>query len=78
MRAILTLQIPSDDLRRGRILVASSDPSLLRLVCDKLIAFKVRDLEQHKGNLFDRELARLELEQLRARLSFALSEEDSP
>ena len=77
MRAILTLQIPSDDLKKGRILVASSDPVLIRLVCTRLLTSKEQDLDRHPGDVFDKELARLELEQLRARMSFALADEVS-
>ncbi len=75
MRAILTLQVPSDDLRYGRILVASSDQNLIRLVCNRLLTSKVCELRQQSGDLFSKELARLELEQLRARLSLALNED---
>ncbi len=72
MRAILTLQIPSEDLKKGRIPAASSDFDLIKLVSVCLLAKREKELAEHDGDLFEKELARLQLEQLRARLSFAL------
>ena len=74
MRAILTLQLPSDDLKSGRILAATSDSDLIAHVCRWLLAERRSALERVDSDVFERELARLEFEQLRARLSFALKE----
>ena len=75
MRAILTLQIPTEDWKRGRILVASSDPALVRLFCRSVLKQRLSELDDLGGDLFDKELALLEIEQLRARLSYALGED---
>jgi hypothetical protein len=71
MRAVLALQLPTEDWRRGRILVASTDPGLIRWFCRTVLAHR-RERLDHLKDPFDRELARLEVEQLEARLSFAL------
>lgn len=74
MRAVLTLQVPTDDWKRGRIIAATTDGGLIRAFCRRLLQIREADAD-NRGDVFDREIARLELEQLRARLSFALEEE---
>ena len=74
MNAVLTLQIPTDDWRRGRILAASTDPALIRIFCRTVLAIRSQEVDDLDG-IFERELGRLEMEQLKARFAFALGEE---
>ena len=76
MRAVLTLQIPSPDWRRGHVLVASSDRLLIREFCRKILEMRESDLDGLSGDAFERELARINLDQLRARLTWILREDD--
>lgn len=71
VKAILTLQLPTDDWRRGRILAACTDPALIRYFCEAVLTQRRADADD-LSDPFDRELARLEIEQLEARLAFAL------
>ena len=76
MRAVLTIQIPTDDWRRGHILAASTDPNLIRHFCQTVLELRSREADR-LDDPFDRELARVEIEQLRARFAFALGVDGS-
>jgi len=70
-RAILTLQIPTDDWSKGRILAVSTDAALIHTFCEAVLALRSEEADTAEDP-FGRELARLQLEQLRARFAFAL------
>ena len=75
-RAILALQVPTDDWSKGRILAACTDAALIRTFCKAVLALRSKEADRVEDP-FGRELARLELEQLRARLAFALGADGS-
>lgn len=75
MKAVLTLQMPADDWRSGRILAACSDLEVIRSFCNTLLALRIEEADR-LDDPFERELARLEIEQLQARIAFALDIED--
>ena len=70
-RAILALQVPTDDWTRGHVLAASTDTTLIRRFCKAVLAERSGEVDQIEDP-GERELARLELEQLKARFAFAL------
>ena len=71
MTVFLTLQMPTDDWSRGRILAASADGVLIRRFCKTVLAERSEEIAQAEDPKA-RELAQLKLEQLKARLDFAL------
>jgi len=75
-RAILALQIPTDDWSKGRILAACTDAALIRTFCEAVLTLRSEEADQVEDP-FGRELARLQLEQLKARFAFALGVDGS-
>ena len=73
MTVFLTLQMPTEDWSRGRILAASADGVLIRRFCKAVIA-EQRDEIARADSPEARELAQLKLEQLKARFDLALRE----
>ena len=70
MKALLVLQIPTADLRYGRVLAASSDSELIDHFCTAVLSEQEQRLAASRA-LADHELESIRLEQLRARLRWA-------
>lgn len=73
MRCVLTLQLPTPDLRYGHVITASTNPELVRRFCSTVIADQEVRLESAE-DLFEREFQRLRLEQLKVQLAWALDD----
>lgn len=73
MRCVLTLQLPTPDLRYGHVITASTNPDLVHQFCSAVIADQERRVEAAE-DLFEREFQHIRLEQLRVQLAWALSE----
>ena len=71
MRCILTLQLPTPDLRYGHVITASTNPDLVQRFCQTVLADQEGRLEA-ADDLFDREFQRIRLEQLRVQLAWAM------
>jgi hypothetical protein len=70
--ARLVLQLPSPEApRKALVIAASDDQVLVRSFCATLLA-RAEAATDAAGDPFSRELARIQFEQLRARLAFAL------
>ena len=76
MRCVLTLQLPTPDLRYGHVVTASTNPELVQQFCSTVIADQERRVEA-AVNLFEREFQRIRLEQLRVRLSLITNSDHS-
>jgi len=75
MQAIVTIQLPILEEGYGRILAASGNPSVVKTVCTAILREQQREVDDI-DDPFERELALLQLEQLKARLSFAVRGND--
>jgi hypothetical protein len=73
MKCVLTLQLPTPDLRYGHVITASTNPDLVHQFCSAVIADQERRVEVAE-DLFDREFQRIRLDQLRVQLTWALGE----
>ena len=71
MRCVLTLQLPTPDLRYGHVITASTNPDLVQRFCTTVIADQERRVEAAE-DLLEREFQRIRLEQLRVQLAWAL------
>ena len=74
MRCILTLQLPTPDLRYGHVITASTNPDLLQQFCTMVLADQEERVEA-ADDLFEREFQRIRLDQLRAQLAWAMGDE---
>ena len=73
MRCVLTLQLPTPDLRYGHVITASTNPDLLRQFCTAVLADQEERVEEAE-DLFQREFQRIRLDQLRVQLAWAMGE----
>ena len=73
MRCVLTLQLPTPDLRYGHVITASTNPDLLRQFCTMVLADQEERVEA-ADDLFEREFQRIRLEQLRVQLAWSMGE----
>ena len=73
MRCILTLQLPTPDLRYGHVITASTNPDLVQRFCQTVLADQEERVEA-ADDLFERELQRIRLEQLRVQLAWAMGQ----
>ncbi len=76
MERILVLQLPTTDLRYGHVVAASTDPQLIQLFCETVLA-KQEEQVKAASDLFEREFQHIRLEQKRARLAWAVTESHS-
>ena len=70
MRCVLTLQLPTTDLKYGHVITASTNPDLLQHFCAKVLADQEKRVEAAE-DVFEREFQRIRLEQLRVQLAWA-------
>ena len=70
MHCVLVLQLPTPDLKHGHVITASTNPDLMRLFCETVLADQAERIEESK-DLFQREFQRIRLDQLRVQLAWA-------
>ena len=75
MRCVLTLQLPTADLRYGHVITASTNPDLMHQFCSMVIADQEKRVETAE-DMFDREFQRIRVEQLRVQLAWAMGDAD--
>ena len=73
MRCVLTLQLPTPDLRYGHVITASSNPDLVHRFCQTVLTDQEQRVDA-TDDLLERELQRIRLEQLRVQLAWAVAD----
>ena len=71
MRCVLTLQLPTPDLRYGHVITASTNPGLVQQFCTTVLSDQEERVEA-ADDLFEREFQRIRLDQLRVQLAWAM------
>ena len=74
MHCVLVLQLPTPDLKHGHVITASTNPDLMRLFCETVLADQAERIEESE-DLFQREFQRIRLDQLRVQLAWATGSE---
>ena len=73
MKCILVLQVPTPDLRYGRVLTVSSDLNIIREFCAAVLSNEEERIEDAQSPE-DQDFSRMRLDQLRARLVWAVED----
>lgn len=73
MGARLVLQVPTADLRHSQAVAATDDQATLAAFAERMLAMANQRIGK-AGDVFERELAILQRDQLRARLDYVLGD----
>ena len=70
MQCVLVLQLPTPDLRYGHVIIASTNPDLMRQFCETVLADQAERVEESE-DLFQQEFQRIRLDQGTVHLAWA-------